>query len=642
MDASTDSQITTLKKACPAEFEITDILGSGGYGIVAKAHDKMMSRTVAIKFLNRIDNTSKSQLKKFQLEGKALARLKHPNIVSVLQMGFGKDDQPFIVYEYLEGKTLAQYLKEHHALAPQVLSSVFEQVLSAISHAHSMGVVHGDISPANIILLNKSSNTNSGALTVKIVDFGLARIVESSDMQELARTATNTTQTLHGNPFYMSPEQCRGELADERSDYYSIACVFYECLTGHPPFEGETPLHVLYKHLNQTPELAKDLPESLKELLKKSLAKEKENRPENTTQFRMLVQRAIEDLKKRDLTQRFLGKKQILAALGICLIASLTIIGLKDMIARKNQLASTSSAAWKEDGKKHTDMQMSPETRLKRLLKEYVENGIDTLEETAQFSDRIAQVLPSLKVPDMQFLGYANKGLLELRLGRTKDCKNSFELAYKYSLVDGQESLHSALPLFYLASEEYYRNPNHNKSLLKSRFEHVVALLRKAKMDDTGHNPPRLELGEDLEVITVNTFEGNSLVKIAELSNNFEDYKKYGEEAIAVYKDNDTVAHCHPVIMDMVNLYTLRKHPEEARILLDKLEKSLRTETSRDPLDDMSAARALGAWYGNQGEKRKEIEICKLGTAIGDKAQRQNEGIYANLKERIAAAEKER
>jgi hypothetical protein len=109
-----------------------------------------------------------------------------------------------------------------------------------------------------------------------------------------------------------------------------------------------------------------------------------------------------------------------------------------------------------------------------------------------------------------------------------------------------------------------------------------------------------------------------------------------------VYKDNDTFAHSYQVVMAMVNLYTLRKHPEEARILLAKLEKSLRADNSWDPLDDMSAARALGAWYGDQGDKRKEIEIFKLGAAIGDKAHRQNADVYAYLKERIAAAEKER
>lgn len=630
---SIDTQLTILKKACPAEFEITDILGSGGYGVVAKAYDRLMARTVAIKFLTRLDGNDKSQLKRFQTEGTALARLQHPNIVSVLQMGLCKNELPFIVYEYLNGITLAEYLSEHKTLSPQLLSCVFAQILAGISHAHKMGVIHGDIAPGNIMLLDYSvTPTESESFKVKILDFGLARITESTIQHQIASTATNTTKTLRGNPFYMSPEQCRGEPADERSDYYSMACVFYQCLTGHPPFAGDSPLHVLYKHLNEQPQLARDLPDSLKKLFEQSLAKSRSNRPESTTQFRLLIQRAVEDLRKKDFARSLLPGKQILILLALCVLSSLSMILVKNLWQTTKNTDNTYSEETAPEPRAQQAIQMSPELRLKRILLERTKMELDTREDQLRILEEITNLIPSVRSKTLLYTAYANKGILENRLGRYEVGRKSFKQSYEYSLVGGKESLHSAYPLFNMAVSEKYMSSSQQDASIKSKLLKVVSLIDQAKHDETGLNPPRLELDEELDLINSDGLKSDALSKLASLSQDYDESKKLGEQAIYAYQAHDALSHAYSPIMTLVTLHMEHKNEKEARAWIHHLEKSLVEDVDcRDQLDRICTARALAAWYLSMGEEKKAKAIAEMGIKIGIKEGRQKNAVFHDL-----------
>lgn len=627
MEANADTQLTTLKKICPVEFELTDVLGSGGYGIVVKAKDKLIGRTVAIKFINSVDGDKEAQHKKFKQEGMALARLKHENIVSVLQMGIGKDDRPFIVYEYLEGRTLKKLLEEEKVLSPRLLSSIFEQVLAGLSHAHSMGVIHGDISPSNIILLNQTQGSTSGAarVKVKIVDFGLARIVEGEHDQNAMSTATNTTQTLRGNPFYMSPEQCRGEKADKRSDYYSMACVFYECLTGSPPFAGDTPLHILYKHLNEQPQLASDLPKSLKELLLQSLAKDKNQRFGNTAQFRSHLQRAIADLKKREPDRWRISKQFVLALIAACLLVTMCMMWFKNQSAEKepSQISKSSHSEVKHKN-------ISTGLRIKRAIVDFLHDDYTEPDECKNLLTLLDQELPKIKDKNLMFAAYSTRGRAEERLQLYQEAKDSYKRAYDCSLINGKETWHSSYPLLELAllSENFDKSKNKGDS--EKRYVHIISSVEEGRRNE---NVGRLELDDDLEIMNGELVESIALCHLMYLTNDFKKYKSLGERAIAANMSDDGLAHASVPVMALAELHIARGHQKEGMALLNKLETAVKTEDCQDQIDRISAARMLASFYERRGNKKKAIEMAEFGIDFAKKTRREQNSHYTGLLE---------
>jgi TonB family protein len=204
-------------------YEIQEILGRGGMGVVYRARDSKLDRDVAIKMMDLQYASDPNFLKRFQSEAKALARLQDPHIVSIFAL-LETPDGICIVMEYVKGTTLAKLLLPEVALAiPRVLT-IFKQLLSALAHAHKEGVIHRDIKPANIIVGDEDR--------IKVADFGLAKV-----KQEFAVTATKGTA---GTLYYMSPEQFRGlKEVDNRGDIYSAGMTLYECLTGKLPFGVE-------------------------------------------------------------------------------------------------------------------------------------------------------------------------------------------------------------------------------------------------------------------------------------------------------------------------------------------------------------------------------------------------------------------
>ncbi len=220
-------------------YEIVEELGRGGMGIVYKAIQSSIQRTVAIKILAIPATEDPQLLQRFLREGRLCASLDHPNIVKIFGLVADNNGVPFLVMEYLEGRTLADILSEQKTLDETTFLQVFDQILSALQCAHDKGLVHRDIKPSNIFV------TTSG--TTKLMDFGIAK----SNLSDSTQQGLTRTGAIFGSPGYMSPEQCSGAAVDERTDLYSVGCVMYECLVGSRPYSGDHPLEVMYKHINQ-------------------------------------------------------------------------------------------------------------------------------------------------------------------------------------------------------------------------------------------------------------------------------------------------------------------------------------------------------------------------------------------------------
>ncbi len=249
-------------------YQVKSLVASGGMGTVYLVEHLQLKRTLALKTL-KTDRINQSAWNSFVLEAKVLARLEHPNLVKVYDLGIINNRLPYYVMDYVAGGTLSAKIKEEGPLNLSKTLAIFEQVAAGLAYAEDLGLVHRDIKPSNIMLLE----TTGKSPQVKIVDFGLAR-------QENGALTAGEREKICGSPPYMSPEQTRNEHLDIRSDIYSFGCTLFEALTGTPPFIGESILIVLSKHqLERAPTLKEatlggDFPQAMEGALAKMLAKE--------------------------------------------------------------------------------------------------------------------------------------------------------------------------------------------------------------------------------------------------------------------------------------------------------------------------------------------------------------------------------
>jgi len=257
------------------QFEILGLIGHGGMGSVYKVSEKGSGRTLAIKVM-RDDLVSNSvAVKRFEQEVKACMSLSHQNLVTVYSIDHLQDGKPYLVMDYLDGRNLQDILTSDSSLTVDQTLAIFIQVCDGLSRAHQSGIVHRDIKPSNIMLV---ANGESDQDQVKLLDFGIARVTGD---QNLAQSLTSTGE-IFGSPLYMSPEQCKGENVDTRSDIYSVGCVLYEALSGKPPFKGANPVQTILKHLNDEPKSLVDkrlgISDALDTVVLKCLAKDPQER----------------------------------------------------------------------------------------------------------------------------------------------------------------------------------------------------------------------------------------------------------------------------------------------------------------------------------------------------------------------------
>jgi beta-lactam-binding protein with PASTA domain/predicted Ser/Thr protein kinase len=246
-------------------YRVEARIGAGGMAEVYRGFDPVLNRTVAIKVLLPQFARDAGFVARFRREAQAAARLNQPNIVGVYDTGADGDRQ-YIVMEFVEGRTLAEFLAGGRRLTPTQSVDLTQKIAAALASAHAQGIVHRDIKPGNVMV------TRNGL--VKVMDFGIARM--QTDI-----TAPQTSSVI-GTPTYLSPEQAQGQAVDARSDLYSLGCVLYELLAGRPPFTGDTPVAIAYKQVNETPVPPSahnpDVPPRLDAVVMKTLAKNPANR----------------------------------------------------------------------------------------------------------------------------------------------------------------------------------------------------------------------------------------------------------------------------------------------------------------------------------------------------------------------------
>ncbi|MFI9245533.1 protein kinase [Streptomyces sp. NPDC053086] len=271
-------------------YRLTHRLGRGGMAEVFAAEDVRLGRTVAVKLLRADlaeDPVSKAR---FTREAQSVAGLNHHAIVAVYDSGedaVGGQSVPYIVMELVEGRTIRDLLLNAEAPGPEQALIIVSGVLEALAYSHQHGIVHRDIKPANVII------TDSGA--VKVMDFGIARALHG------ASTTMTQTGMVMGTPQYLSPEQALGKAVDHRSDLYATGCLLYELLSLRPPFTGETPLSVVYQHVQDVPVPPSQVadgtcPPELDGLVMRSLAKEPDDRFQTAEEMRGLVQYGLQML----------------------------------------------------------------------------------------------------------------------------------------------------------------------------------------------------------------------------------------------------------------------------------------------------------------------------------------------------------
>jgi len=276
--------VNSATRLLGGRYQVGELIGRGGMAEVHAGHDTRLGRTVAIKMLRSDLARDPSFLARFRREAQSAAGLNHPAIVAVYDSGEDEDTEssggkvtlPYIVMEYVEGRTLREVLNELSVMEPDDAARVTEGVLDALSYSHRMGIVHRDIKPANVML------TPAGA--VKVMDFGIARAIADT-----AATMTQT-QSVIGTAQYLSPEQAQGNPVDARSDLYSAGCLLYELLTGRTPFIGDSPVSIAYQHVGQLPQppsvYQPNLSADMDAVVLHSLVKDRDARYQDAAAFR--------------------------------------------------------------------------------------------------------------------------------------------------------------------------------------------------------------------------------------------------------------------------------------------------------------------------------------------------------------------
>ncbi|MGG5172447.1 Stk1 family PASTA domain-containing Ser/Thr kinase [Pseudarthrobacter sp. J1738] len=278
------------QRVLSGRYEVGDLIGRGGMADVHRGVDTRLGRTVAIKLLRADFARDPQFLARFRREAQSVAALNHSSIVAIYDSGeqllgeAGPDAlrAPYIVMEYVAGRTLRDLIKSEEVTVDQAIGYTLG-VLSALEYSHDSGIIHRDIKPANVMV---SENTNA----VKVMDFGIARAIADS-------SATMTqTQAVVGTAQYLSPEQALGETVDSRSDLYSAACMLYELLTFRPPFVGDSPVSVAYQHVRQTAEPASSInpqvPEAVDSVLAIAMRKNRKDRFQTAGEFRRALRAA--------------------------------------------------------------------------------------------------------------------------------------------------------------------------------------------------------------------------------------------------------------------------------------------------------------------------------------------------------------
>ncbi|MDP3509849.1 MAG: serine/threonine-protein kinase [Candidatus Melainabacteria bacterium] len=297
-------------------FKLESVIGQGGLSTVYKGHHETAGFPVAVKVLHSDYSDTDESRERFKREAAIINHLNHPNIVHMYSFGFlsneteglspqfrpGSDPLPYLVLEHLSGYGLDDILDQRYKLSENLAYRLVAGVIEGLQFAHERGIVHRDIKPSNVMVIDELSDVDKSypgpySQHVKLLDFGIAKCNAHHDKKPADLTQPGF---VFGSPLYMSPEQCKGQEVDQRSDIYSLGCMYYEMLKGEPPFKGESAVHTFAMHLYEKPvtlPIGKGdglVSQELNDIIMKCLEKEREARWLSVSQLRQ----ALKDLYK--------------------------------------------------------------------------------------------------------------------------------------------------------------------------------------------------------------------------------------------------------------------------------------------------------------------------------------------------------
>src|SRR5436190_684362 len=253
-----------IGKVIDGRYEIMARIGEGGMGVVYKAKQTSIDRVIAIKMLNPQMASDQQWVQRFYNEAKATSRLQHPNTIRMFDFGQTADGRLFLTMEFLDGQTLREAVARQAPMAPNRVLKVLIQCCASLAEAHSIGIIHRDIKPDNVFLLNMAGSPDF----VKLLDFSVAKLLEGDRMKTQAGV-------VFGTPQYMSPEQGRGLPLDARSDLYALGILAFEMLTGNVPYNDDNPMTVIQMHLHgQVPPMQDSIPPSVQHVVRRAMEKD--------------------------------------------------------------------------------------------------------------------------------------------------------------------------------------------------------------------------------------------------------------------------------------------------------------------------------------------------------------------------------
>ncbi|MEW6733559.1 MAG: serine/threonine-protein kinase [Acidobacteriota bacterium] len=286
------------------KYELDEKIGEGTTGTIYKATHLQLQAPVAIKLMRRDLVNNPTAIERFRREAYAAMKIRHPNAIAVMDFGITADDLVYVVMEFLVGMPLSDRLNERGRLGFLEANNIIQQVCAVLNIAHSRGIIHRDLKPDNIFL-----HFEDGQETVKVVDFGIAKLIQVLD----GMVANNLTGmgSVIGTPHYISPEQCTARNIDPRSDIYSLGIILYRMLTGQLPFEGPNSMSVIYKQVTEPPkplyEVAADIPALLNAVVMRALEKDPELRPPDVITFAHELAASVKVVTEQEFQKVFLN-----------------------------------------------------------------------------------------------------------------------------------------------------------------------------------------------------------------------------------------------------------------------------------------------------------------------------------------------
>jgi tetratricopeptide (TPR) repeat protein len=392
-------------------YEILDLLGRGGMGVVYRARDKNLSVLRALKVLGKSGDSEscRQALQRFLAEARSVSALNHPNIIACHDYGEGPDGTPYVVMDLLEGRTLADLIASGESLSLERILAIMIQVCRGLEHAHGRGILHRDIKPSNIMLVSDENGLES----VKILDFGIAKAIGIDKKRGPALTKTGE---IIGTPSYMSPEQGQGHEVDERSDIYSFGCVFYELLKGELPFEEANTVKTILKHIMQEPlplvsKPGLEIPPALSQLVLCCLEKAPSARYQSAEQIRLQLEKikdgeALADLQITLKTRKLANKLSRLVP-GLLAGAALFVVCLAAYFAW--QLSDRAAS-------------VEAESRFQRAI---------AFRDSSKYAEAVGEISRAIKLKPDLFRYYDLRGSLYASLCKYRQAADDFTVAIK-------------------------------------------------------------------------------------------------------------------------------------------------------------------------------------------------------------------